>query len=714
MRSPRIIVLLALLISAATIWVYAPLRHHEFLDYDDPQYVTENPNFRLGLTWAGVANDFEPHFGNWIPLTFFSLRVDHALYGLEPAGYFLTNVVLHTLSALLLFAALLLMTGDKTRSSTGGMTGAIGASAFVAAVFALHPLHVESVAWVTERKDTLSGFFAMATLYLYARYAAGPTTFSRFLPVMIAVTLGQLSKSMLVTLPFVLLLLDVWPLRRIDLASFESQKLRRELLVLFKEKLPLFVVIAVTSLVTYSVQSDSGAVYPVSHLPVGARLMNAVTSYGVYIRQALWPSQLAAFYPHPLILASAGSAAAAGALVVAVTLAALRTLQTRPYFAVGWFIYLGMLVPVIGVVQVGMQAHADRYMYLPLVGLTIALAYGAVDLVGKNPRARRALGVAAALAILALATTTTRQIPHWKDSLAVHTRIVEVSPHSYRSVNHLGKSLSRIGRHEEAKQHFIAAMQLAPTWAPPRVGLGIVFYQQGDIEKAIRYSELAVNLDPSFAVAHANLGASLLEAKRISEARVHLQRAIDLEDDGVQLLIVDAMPHFGLGEIELLQEGDPGSAARATQHFEDGLRIAPESAAALAKLGALYIAVGRFDESRPLLERAESLGLTTPALYTSLAQLAVQSGEFSQARDYFHISLNIEPDHHEASVHLMRLLATCEDSSIRNPAEAVRVGERALKRANGTNALILDALAVAYAADGRQEDAADKAARSIE
>jgi len=684
--SPRIIALLALLISAATISIYAPLRHHEFLDYDDPQYVTENPNLRLGVTWAGVANDFEPHFGNWIPLTFFSLRVDHALYGLEPAGYFLTNILLHTLAALLLFAALL------------RMTGATGPSAFVAAVFALHPLHVESVAWVTERKDTLSGFFATATLYLYARYAEGPRGFVRFLPVTIALILGQLSKSMLVTLPFVLLLLDIWPLRRIGVAPFEAKQLRRAV----AEKLPLFAVIAVTSLVTYSIQSDAGAVYPVSHLPLEARLMNAVTSYGVYFRQALWPSDLAAFYPHPLMLASAGRAAAASLLLVAVTFTALRTLRTRPYFAVGWFVYLGMLVPVIGIVQVGMQAHADRYMYLPLVGLTIALAFGANDLAPKNSRVRSALGVAAVLAILALAIATTRQIPHWKDSLALHTRIVEVSPDSYRSINHLGKTLLRLGRHEEAKQRFTSAMRLAPTWAPPRIGLGILYFQQGDFEKATRFNELALALDPSSAIAHANFAASLLETKRISEARAHFQRAIELKSDVIPLVIIDAMPHFGLGEIELLG----GSAARATRHFEDGLRIAPDSAAALGKLGALYVSAGRFEESRPLLQRAKSLNLQTAALYAALARLAVHSGNFSEARDHFRIALNMDPDQHEVAGRLTRLLATCEDLSIRDPAEAVRVGERARQRAEGENAFILDALAVAYAAAGRSEDAA--------
>ena len=681
MRAPRIAAVLALLISAATLLVYAPLRHHEFIDYDDPQYVTENPNFRLGLSWAGVANDFEPHFGNWIPLTFFSLRVDHALYGLEPAGYFLTNVVLHTLSSLLLFAALL------------RMTGAVGRSAFVAAVFALHPLHVESVAWVTERKDTLSGFFAMATLYAYARYAEGPLSFARFLPVTIGVALGLLSKSMLVTLPFALLLLDVWPLGRIRIAPLEVAGLRRAVI----EKFPLVALIALFSVVTFFVQHDSGAVYPVSHLPMGARLMNAITSYGVYMRQAVWPSGLAAFYPHPLILASPSRAAATGALLAGVTFAVLRTLRTRPYLAVGWFAFLGMLVPVIGVVQVGMQAHADRYMYLPLVGLSIALAWGAFDLVGRTPRARAALATLAVVAILALVTVTARQIPYWKDSLALHTRIVEVNPRSYHSLNHLGKTLVRLGRYEEAKERFVVAMRLAPTWAAPRIGLGSVFYHQGNLEKAIEYNELAVGLDASSAEAHANLGASYFELGRAAEARVHFQRAIELEHDAIQPLPAEAMPHFGLGEIELAD----GEETRATKHFEDGLRIDPDSAAALGKLGALYVAAGRFDESGPLLGRARELGLRTAALHTAFGRFAAHGGDYAGARDHYRIALNMDPGDREAARRLTWLLATCEDATVRDPAEAVRVAKRANKLAGGSDRELLDALAAAHAADGR-------------
>jgi len=378
----------------------------DFVDLDDPEYVYENVELQRGLTADGVLWAFTTtQSGNWHPLTWLSLTADYALYGLNPRGYHLTNVLLHAASAVLLFLVLRRMTGD------------LWPSAFTAAVFAVHPLHVESVAWVAERKDVLSGLFFMATLAAYAGYAGRPFSFLRYASVIILFALGLMAKPMLVTLPFVLLLLDYWPLRRIAWRSV-------------LEKLPLLALSAASCVVTYLVQGVS--LQPLQ-VPFDLRVQNALVSYAAYMRQSFCPCNLAAFYAYPLGGVPTWKVVGAWLLLVGVTGWAAARRRQCPWAPVGWFWFLGMLVPVIGLVQVGQQAMADRYAYLPQIGLTIVVAWGAKRAAALHPRCAPALAVAGVSAVLALGASAWRQTTHWRDQDALRGRIARCTADDART-----------------------------------------------------------------------------------------------------------------------------------------------------------------------------------------------------------------------------------------------------------------------------------------
>ena len=692
MRTQGIGAGIALIIATATLAVFAQVRDHEFLDYDDPRYVTENPKLRLGLSWAGLASDLrEPYFGNWSPLTSLSLRIDHAAYGFDAAGYLFTNLALHIATTLVLLAALV------------SLTGALGRSAFVAAVFALHPLHVESVAWVSERKDVLSGLFFALTLFAYARYARGPARPLRMIPVALAFALGLLSKSMLVTLPFVLLLLDVWPLGRLRLAPFDAGSLRS---VAF-EKWPLFLLAIAMALVTVASQDDAGALFPVEVLPVGPRLANALSSYAVYLAQAFWPSGLAAFYPHPLMLVSPWRAFAAGGLLAGVSVVAIRSIRTRPYFFVGWAWYLGMLVPVIGIVQVGMQAHADRYTYLPLIGASIAFTWGAVDVVGRTRNTRAALAAVGVAASAAMAFAAHGQVGHWRDSLAVHERIIALNPHHYRSLDHLGKAYQRLGRFDEALGLFRAAIRSAPTWPPPRIGIADIAFMRGDLDEAIEFYEYAVELDPAQPAPHASLGRALAFVGRNTEARGHFERSIELEIGPGPRPPRAAVPHFGLGKLAVVD----GEWSEAIASFERGLAIDPNDRDALTRLADLRASGGDVSAAVALLDRAESRGVGSARYYAARGKVAEAAGDVAGALDNFRIALTVDSEHHDAARAVAWLIA--RHPGLAPPEDAVRVAEAAVTATQRSDPRMLDALGAAYAASDRYDEATAAAEEAV-
>jgi hypothetical protein len=499
----RAIVLAAALV-LATLAAYSSVVGNGFVHIDDNGYVTDNPHVQGGLSAGTVAWAMTTfRAGNWHPLTWLSHALDCQLYGLHPVGHHVTSLALHLANVLGLFFLL------------RRWTGSIGRSAFVAALFALHPLHVESVAWVAERKDVLSGFFCIATLWAYALWVERPGV-GRYALVLVAFALGLMAKPMLVTLPFVLLLLDVWPLRRAGAP-------------LVREKIPLFLLAAGSSVVTFLVQRDQGAMALGARLSAGLRIENAVVSYVAYIVQTIWPAGLGSFYPHPIDADSFGRVAGSALVLAAVSAAAILTRRTRPYVMVGWLWYLGTLVPVIGLVQVGAQARADRYTYLPLIGLSIAVAWAAVDVAANSRNGRRAL-VAVSLVLAATWTALTwRQVAYWKDDRALFGRIVELVPDNAAAHGMLGMVHLREGRIPEAIAEYQIALRLEPNYAQGHSNYGMALEIHGRSDEAISEYRAAVALDPNLAEAQHNLGTALMKAGFAEEGAAHLEAARRIE-----------------------------------------------------------------------------------------------------------------------------------------------------------------------------------------
>ncbi|MEE8476669.1 MAG: tetratricopeptide repeat protein [Myxococcota bacterium] len=686
------LLLAGILVLTGLFAVYGQVRNHTFVGYDDNLYITENAVVREGLGLSSAIRAFsEPHETNWIPLTWISLQLDHSLYGLEPAGYLLTNVFLHAASALLLFLAF------------ARMTGAPWPSGFVAAVFALHPLHVESVAWASERKDALSGVFWMLTLLAYAQYAKHPGSLRRYALALACLVLGLLAKPMLVTLPFVLLLLDYWPLGRWGLSREPGEptadgrgQLPKRLRTLGVEKLPMLAIVAAVSVVTFLVQRETGAMSPKPMLPFPFRLQNAVDSYGIYILKSVWPTDLAVFYPHPL---RSGSWLRSGAIAVglaSVTAIAARAALGRPYLIVGWLWYLGTLVPVIGLVQAGMQARADRYMYVPLIGLSVMLAWGAADLFQRRRHARTALAAAACIVLMALAATAQRQVAYWRDTASLFERALAVTKENFVAHRRLATALLSAGSHDRAKHHFAAAVQIQPRWFDARVGLGDAHLAGGETAEAIDAYTLALRLQPDEPRALVRLGRAHFEAGEVNRGERTLLRALRLQGEAAP-----ASLHAYLGRVLL----DRGALTRSAAHFRSALERDPDFSGAHAQLGLVLMRSGREDEARFHLKKALALGMDGADVHAALATLAMRIRDDETAARHYREALRLDPGMRGVGNNLAWLLATSASEFLRDPQEAIRIVEAMLESRDSESAAWLDTLAAGYAAAGRFEDA---------
>jgi tetratricopeptide (TPR) repeat protein len=564
---------IAALLVVVTLAVFGQVLGHEFVNYDDPRYVTNNPHVQEGFTWRSVQWAFTTRYANnWHPLTWFSHILDWQLFGRNPAGHHLTNLLLHLANTLLLFAVL------------RRMTGAVGPSGLVAALFAVHPLHVESVAWVAERKDVLSTFFWMLTLLAYARYAERRTA-GRYLLTLLLFALGLMTKPMLVTLPCVMLLLDYWPLRRLELPAGGAGSRVVRLLV---EKLPFFALSAASSAVTVWAQNVGGTVMPTEVLPVPLRAANAVVACARYIQNTIWPADLAVFYPHPGVW-PAWEVAAAAALVGGSTILACWLWRRRPYWIVGWLWYLGTLVPVIGLVQVGGQALADRYTYVPLIGLFLVAAWGGVELASQR-RAHPAVGWAVAVVIvLACAVVSWFQTRLWRDSIALFEHAVRVTENNHVAHNNLAIALAERGRIEDATIHLLEVVRIRPRFASAHNNLGLALAAQNRTAEAAAHFARAVEINPGFAEAHNNLGCALAGLGRAELAIPHFERAISLAPS-----FADA--HYNLAAA-LLERGE---ADRAENHLREALRLRPGYAQAAQKLSEIE---ARRERSEPGSDR---------------------------------------------------------------------------------------------------------------
>jgi tetratricopeptide (TPR) repeat protein len=475
----------AVALALATFALYAPVATHGFLHYDDDLYVTDNPVVRRGLSWDGVAWAFTSlEVSSWQPLTWLSHMLAVQLFGLDAGAHLLVNAGLHAANAALLFLALARLTAAPARS------------AVVAALFAVHPLHVESVAWLSERKDVLGTLFGFLTLGAYAGYVERPR-WSRRAAVAALLALSLMAKPMWVTAPLLLLLLDAWPLRR-----FQAEPRWR----LLAEKAPLLALSAASAAVAVVAQHRSGAVVGLEYGP-GARLANAAVSYARYLGKTFRPAGLAAFYPYPAGGHAAGAVAGSAVLLAAITAVALLRRRAWPWLGVGWGWFLLTLVPVIGIVQTGMQAMADRYTYLPLVGVFIAVVWTAAE-AARGAAARRGLAAAAALVVVALGATTHRQIGVWADQVTLFRHAIAVTGENARAELFLAQGLSAAGEREEAVVHAREAARLEPWNARAQKNLGYMLYRVGRLDDAILALERAVALDPGYAEAHGNLAVA--------------------------------------------------------------------------------------------------------------------------------------------------------------------------------------------------------------
>jgi tetratricopeptide (TPR) repeat protein len=656
--------------------IYAPVRHFGFISFDDPQYVIDNPAVESGLGWDGLVWAFgAPHAANWHPLTWLSHMLDVSLFGLDAGPHHVGNVVLHLLNALLLFAVLRAATGRD------------GASGFVAMVFAFHPLRVESVAWVAERKDVLSTCFWMLTLAAYVAWTRCGGA-RRWTLVLLAFTLGLLAKPMLVSLPVVLLLLDYWPLGRAG-----TRPSARRSLALAVEKAPLFVLAALAAAATVYAQGSGGAMVALDRIPPSARAANAAVSYLRYLAATVWPTRLAIFYPYRAWPAWAGWGAAA--VLVATTAIAVRVAPRRPYVLVGWLWYVVTLLPVIGLVQVGSQAMADRYTYVPQIGLLIAVAWGAVDALACRPHRTAALATATAIVASACVGLSVRQVRYWADTPTLFEHALAVTQGNYLAHLSLGAVLRDQGKADEARRHYVEALRLNPMSAAAQVNVANALPAEQRAEAEAHYRE-ALRLSPNLPEAHNGLGLLLARTGRLDEAMEHYRLAIAAKPHGAEA-------HANLGNaLRTL-----GRYAEAADEYRAAIRRHPEwpdahyaLAVSLGSLGDLAGAEREYRETLrldPTLAEADlGLGLVLEA-----------RGMSTEAIEALRAAVRLQPDWALAAEALAWALATAGNGT----TEALALAER-LHAAGDESPRLLDTLGAARAAAGRFADAASAARRA--
>ena len=651
-----------LLLVLVTLGVYWPVTNHEFVDYDDGDYVTGNTQVQRGLTWVGVKWAFTTgHASNWHPLTWLSHELDVSVFGKHAGGHHLTSVLIHCANVVLVFLLLKTLTEARWRS------------VIVAGLFALHPLHVESVAWVSERKDVLSAFFGLLTLWCYAK-SKGQSLRSKVFhgAALGCFALGLMCKPMLVTLPFVMLLLDYWPLRRFTLHA--SQFTRHRLLL---EKIPYLALCVASSVVTFLVQRKGRAVSALDGLPIPARIANAVVSYARYLGKTFWPQDLSILYPHPGHW-PAWMVGGAVALLVVLTAVAVISRRKLPFVTVGWFWFVGMLVPVIGLVQVGIQSMADRYSYLPSVGLFLAVVWAVAVAAEWRPAFRPVLVGCAAIALAACAAVTWFQLHIWANSEMLFRHAVAATRDNYLAYNNLGFYLSNKGRTAEALTNFSESLRINPNYADAHNNLGHALAAQKKHVEAIEHYRVALRGSPQNLEIHNNLGNSLSEIGRLDEAvaeyRFVLQRnpehagahgnlgiALAMQgqlDEAVTQLEAalrfkpeDASAHGNLGNALAAQKKFP----EAILHYRAALRLSPADAQTHNNLGNVLAELGRFEEGITNYNAALRLNADNPEAHFNLGCTLARLNRRAEAAQHFSEALRLKPDYTAAREQLRQI-----------------------------------------------------------
>ncbi len=681
-------VAVCLLLAAIVFLTFGQTLNFGFVNYDDDDYFSSNYHVKAGLTWAGIQWAFQSGYAyNWHPLTWLSLMLDAQLFGPGPAGPHFTNVLLHAINAVLLFLLF------------RRMTGALWCSAFVAALFAIHPLRVESVAWVSERKDILSGFFFLLTLGAYALYVEKSTIRDSKSKIFYALSLlafacGLMSKPMLVTLPFVLLLLDYWPLKRFSPSIFKH---------LCVEKMPFFVLSASSCVVTIIAQQQ--AIKPMILLPLTVRLENALMSYFIYLKQMFWPVDLAAFYPDQLYL-PVWQILGASSLLLFIALLAILIARRFPYFLTGWLWYLGMLVPVIGLIQVGSQSHADRYTYLPQIGLYVAIVWAVRDLTISWRYRLQILVTLASVIIGVLMVYTRKQVSYWRNDMVLWEHAIASTSRNYVAHNNLGYDMTHQGRTAEALEHYQLALKYSPNFPEANGNLGVVYSKMGRLDEAARCFRRVIELNPNLAPAYNNLGNILVRQGRMDEAVEQYQKALKLNPDRTGICIEI---HNNLGSLFAKQ----GRNDEAIEQFQKALEVDPDNAEVQNNLANVLTTQGRVDEAIEHYRQALKQMPDSVHAHYQLGVLLQSRGEFAASVAQFQKVLELDTKHVSAQNNLAWLLSTCPDNSVRSGTKAVDLAEQAVQLSGGETPEILDTLAAAYAEDGSFPEAVATANRAL-
>jgi len=628
MPNKRHFYIICLFLVVATLAVYWQVLDNDFVHYDDDAYVTENLRVQKGvtfdnLTWAATSS----LASNWHPLTWISHMIDCQFYGLNPKGHHLTSLLFHVANTLLLLLIFV------------RMTGALWQSSLVAALFALHPLHVESVAWVAERKDVLSTFFMMLTLWVYTIYVKKGGV-RRYLLVVLFFVLGLMSKPMLVTLPFVLLMLDFWPLGRLGLIRDTRNEVtgqhtdeRPNIFRLVLEKVPFFALAVGSSIVTFIVQERGGAVKLLEMYSIQTRIINAFVAYMEYIVNMVWPVKLAVLYPHPGNSLPIWKGVVTGLVMVLITVLVIRKARKIPYLAVGWFWYIVTLIPVIGIVQVGSQAMADRYTYITLIGLFVIIAWGANDLLSKWLRRKIWLGTLAAIILPVLIVLTWKQVQYWEDSITLYKHTLKHTSNNFIIYNNLGKVYNDSGKYKEAIEAYKQSTRIAPDYAMAHSNLGVSYNDLGKYKEAIEACRKAIWINPDYAKAYFNLSVAYGESGKYKEAIEACRKAIEIDPDY-------AMAHSNLG----VAYGVLGMYKEAIEKFKQAIEIDPDDVMAHSNLGYAYLSSSMHKEAIEAYKQAIGIEPDSAKAHFGLGYACVLSNDRDLALEQYEMLKSLDTE----------------------------------------------------------------------
>ena len=713
---------------AAITWiVFGRTIAFGFFNYDDSFYVYQNPWISNGLTRAGLVRAFtHPLVGNWHPLTSFSLMLDAQIFGLNAGGYHFVNVCLHTITVLLLFFVL--------RS----MTGAVWRSALVAAIFAIHPLRAESVVWISERKDVLSGVFFFLALGAYRRYAKKPPSLGAYLVVAATLALGLLSKAMLVTFPFLLLLLDYWPLRRFTFSppalSGQDEGRTTSTSWLIAEKLPFVALAVAISVATVFAQEQ--ALNAAHDWPLRWRVENALMTVWVYLRQMVWPAHLAVFYPHPEGTTSLWVTGLALLALLTVTFGAIVWRRRFPYLLTGWFWYLGMLVPVVGLMQVGRQAHADRYTYLPLIGIYLTIVWGVADLSAAWRRRKPILACASAAAIALLMTLSWRQVGYWSDSVRLWSHTLAVTSNNDVAERGIGTALLPLGRIDEAIAHDREALRIRPRDANALTNLANALLQKKEYPEAIAHYREVIAVRPNDYEMRRNLGKALYQSGAIEEAIATFREALRIRpaDSDAAYSLGNAFLERGDAKAAIpffrkAIQSDPKNLAahynlaiafqrdnqldEAVTEFRETLRLDPRHVDAHNNLGIALLKKG--DPAAAIAEWKAALVLQpgNAEMHNNLAVALLEERRIAEAVSEWRETLRLQPDKLGTNLSLAWVLSTAPDAAVRDGESALELARRAVGLTADRNLMVFRVLAAALAETGQFPSAIETATDGI-